>query len=129
MKDKSFSEFIEPLSMKEGSGIDLTAKLKHCNNTSLEPVSNNLANLNVNPEPTKVLSSLTETSTSSISSTLSSSSSQSQKENLSNQVNCADIHVEIPKENELTVSNPSVLDLTEAEIKVNIFKGLVLMQT
>lgn len=128
MKDKTFSEFIEPLPMKEGNGIDLTAKLKSCNNTAgLEPVSNNLANLNVNP------SCLTETSTSSISSTMSTTSSQSQTEtsnsNTQQTVSCADIHVDVQKEStdRTQEDGNSSADLSESELKVknNTFKGLV----
>lgn len=115
MKDKTFSEFIEPLPMKEGNGIDLTAKLKSCNNTaSLEPVSNNLANLNVNP------SCLTETSTSSISSSLSTTSSQSQTETShasTQQVSAVDIHVDVQKENTDQAEEGNSSDLSEDELK------------
>lgn len=120
MKEKTFSEFIEPLPMKEGNGIDLTAKLRSCNNTAgLEPVSNNLANLNVNP------SCLTETSTSSISSTMSTTSSQSQTEtnnsNAQQTVNSAEIHADVRKastDQTQEEEGSSSADLTESELKV-----------
>ena len=137
MKDKSYSDFIEP---HEPNDIDLKQKLLNCN--PLPEVAHNLAKLDMKAErSTSVVhimektSSLTETSTSSISSSLSTSSSANSNTIIATTIDCAEIQVELTetqqtvelnKTIELDESKSKPSDLNETEIKVNR-RGLMIL--
>ncbi len=138
MKDKSYSDFIEP---HEPNDIDLKQKLLNCN--PLPEVAHNLAKLDMTAERStsvvhimeKTSSSLTETSTSSISSSLSTSSSANSNTIIATTIDCAEIQVELTetqqtvelnKTIELDESKSKPSDLNETEIKVNR-RGLMIV--